>query len=147
MPASRSVIGPFLLLGAAVVAGVLLLQSDRPGRAPVELSGPESLAEAFREGRSGVIVEADAVVERLLDDDREGSRHQRLIVRVSPEHTVLIAHNVDVAPRIPAEVGDRLRFRGQYEWNPRGGVVHWTHDDPRGEHPAGWVELDGRRYR
>jgi hypothetical protein len=43
-------------------------------------------------------------------------------------------------------VSGTMSFFGQYESNERGGVVHWTHDDPRGRHVDGWLEHDGNRY-
>jgi hypothetical protein len=43
--------------------------------------------------------------------------------------------------------GDEVSFRGQFEWNDRGGVVHWTHHDPRGVRPGGWLRHDRRIYR
>jgi len=96
----------------------------------------------------GAMVESAGVVERILDDDNDGSRHQRFILRLGDGRTLLIAHNIDLAARIDAlEPGDTVRFRGQYETNKRGGVVHWTHHDPRGEHPGGWLEHEGRTYR
>ncbi len=33
-----------------------------------------------------------------------------------------------------------------YEWNQRGGVLHWIHDDPKDWHAAGWLEHNGVRY-
>ncbi|MGI9591143.1 MAG: DUF3465 domain-containing protein, partial [Myxococcota bacterium] len=105
----------------------------------------ESLFEA---SRSGVVVEGRGVVDQLLRDDLEGSRHQRFVVRLDSGHTVLISHNIDLAPRL-ADIarGDEVAFRGQYEWNERGGVVHWTHHDPRGERPGGWLRHRDQTYR
>ena len=137
-------------------AGLLLLawvarQLAIPGRddaAGIDGNGgAAAIAEAFRDRRSGLMVEAEGTVERLLADDLEGSAHQRLIVRLAGGQTVLISHNIDLAPRVPAAAGDSLGFRGQYEWNDRGGVVHWTHHDPGGRRPGGWLEHDGRKYR
>lgn len=108
-------------------------------------SGIEQL---FSSERSGVMVESAGVVSKVLRDDLEGSRHQRLIVRLPSGHTVLISHNIDVAPRVEdLSQGDSIAFRGQYEWNDKGGVIHWTHHDPDGRRPGGWIEHDGRRYR
>jgi len=55
--------------------------------------------------------------------------------------------NVDLAPRVPLAPGDSVEVRGEYDWNDRGGVLHWTHRDPGGRHEAGWVRHDGRLYQ
>jgi hypothetical protein len=94
-----------------------------------------------------VWVESSGVVERLLSDDREGSPHQRFLLRLDDGRTLLFAHNLDLAPRVPLHGGDRIRFRGQYAWNDRGGVVHWTHADPQHSSAGGWIEFEGRTYR
>jgi hypothetical protein len=39
-----------------------------------------------------------------------------------------------------------ISFYGEYEWNNKGGVIHWTHHDPRGSHPDGWLLYDNRKY-
>ncbi len=131
-----------------LLAGLLLLawvarQLATTGAA----NGESAIADAFRDHRSGLMVEAEGTVERLLADDREGSPHQRLIVRLAGGQTVLVSHNIDLAPRVPAATGDRLAFRGQYEWNDRGGVVHWTHHDPKGRRLGGWLRHGDRTYR
>jgi len=61
---------------------------------------------------------------------------------------VLVSHNIDLAPRIDGlRTGDRVDVRGEYEWNARGGVIHWTHHDPQGRHPGGWLRHRGRLYQ
>ncbi|HXQ73121.1 MAG TPA: DUF3465 domain-containing protein [Pyrinomonadaceae bacterium] len=84
----------------------------------------------------------------LLPDDQKGSRHQRFIVKLASGQTLLIAHNIDIAPRISGlAVGDSVRFYGEYVWNEKGGTIHWTHHDPRGRHVAGWVVHNGKTYQ
>ena len=109
---------------------------------------PEAvIAEAWANRRSDVQIEAMGTVTRLLPDDNDGGRHQRFILELSSGQTLLIAHNIDLAPRIDAlQRGDSVRFFGEYEWNERGGVIHWTHHDPAGRHVGGWLEHAGRRY-
>lgn len=108
----------------------------------------DRLQVAFERQRSNVQVQGEGEVARVLADDNDGSRHQRIIVRLPSGQTVLIAHNIDLAPRVEGlRAGDRVAFFGEYEWNPQGGVVHWTHHDPAGQHVAGWLEVGGRRYQ
>ncbi|MBI2178351.1 MAG: DUF3465 domain-containing protein [Candidatus Tectomicrobia bacterium] len=106
-----------------------------------------SLREAFERRRSGVWLRARGEVSRLLRDDLEGQRHQRFILRLPDGMTVLISHNIGLAPRVPAGKGDAVEVFGRYEWNKRGGVIHWTHRDPKGRREGGWIEHKGERYR
>ena len=130
-----------LFLTAAVAAHLALdrREPDAPGSATVE--------RLWREQRSGVWVEVEGVVDRLLADDLEGHRHQRFIVRLAGGHTLLVSHNIDLAQRVPAATGDRLAVLGVYEWNERGGVLHWTHHDPSGRRTGGWIRHRGTEYR
>ncbi|MAE96458.1 MAG: hypothetical protein CL910_17555 [Deltaproteobacteria bacterium] len=155
MPSLRS-LRPFLLL--AVLAALYFLQEPgslpvRPAREAQPVSGTgardvvDPVLEAFRAGHSDLIVEGRGVVEKVLRDDTKGSRHQRFVLRLDSGHTVLISHNIDLAPRIPAlRRGDEVQFKGEYEWNDRGGVVHWTHRDPQGRHPHGFLVHGTRKY-
>lgn len=103
---------------------------------------------AFRERAAGRLLVVEGVIRRLLPDDRDGSPHQRFIIVTEAGQSLLVAHNLDLAPRLDGlSVGERVRVYGEYEWNPQGGVMHWTYDDPRGVHPAGYVEWRGRRYQ
>ena len=108
--------------------------------------GAQLIDQAFRDHRSDVLVETGGRVIKAPPDDNEGSRHQRFIVRLANQRTVLIAHNIDLAPRVPLRKGDELSFKGEYEWNERGGVVHWTHKDPRKRHAGGWIRHKGKVY-
>jgi hypothetical protein len=114
-----------------------------PVTAPASDSG---LASAFRVRRSNVEVVAAGRVTRLLPDDRTGSPHQRFVVKVTGGPTVLVAHNLALASRVPLAEGDSVELQGVYEWNERGGVIHWTHRDPEGRHAAGWIRHRGRLY-
>jgi hypothetical protein len=96
---------------------------------------------------SGDWIKGAGIVCRLLSDDHEGSRHQRFVLDIRNGQTLLIAHNIDLAKRIPLGMGDKISFSGMYEWNDLGGLVHWTHDDPMGTAEGGYVEFRGTHYR
>ncbi len=132
-------------------AGPQSARNESPGneralRVDSEASDP--LSQAFRERRHNVQVSGEGTVARLLADDNQGSRHQRFLLRLPSGQTVLIAHNVDLAPRLEdLRAGETIAFSGEYEWNERGGVIHWTHRDPGGRHAAGWLRRGGRLYQ
>ena len=107
-----------------------------------------SVHAAFENKQSDVQVKGIGKVIRLLPDDNDGSRHQKFILKLKPAHTVLIAHNIDLAPRINnLNKGDTVEFFGEYEWNAKGGVIHWTHHDPKKNHADGWLKHKGRIYQ
>lgn len=98
--------------------------------------------------RAGQQVKGSGRVVRVLSDDNDGSRHQRFILEMSSGQTILVAHNIDLAPRISSlTAGDTVGFYGEFETNSQGGLIHWTHHDPQGRHVAGWLEHRGRRYQ
>jgi hypothetical protein len=107
-----------------------------------------AIGRAFANRESDIQVEGKGTVIRLLSDDVNGPRHQRFIVKLASGQTLLISHNIDIAPRISElTVGDSVRFNGEYVWNEKGGTIHWTHHDPRGRHVAGWVVHNGKTYQ
>lgn len=139
-----------LMLVATLIAGTYLWlnEPNHPvGSAAVDqpsLAGPSFLTQAD----SNRQVQGEGVVVKVLPDDNKGSRHQRFIIELRSGQRVLMAHNIDLAPRVPAIApGDTIEFSGEYEWNERGGVVHWTHHDPRGRHESGWLRVAGRTYQ
>lgn len=101
----------------------------------------------FRTNTSNVQVLVRGVVSRFLADDLEGDKHQRFILTLPNTRTLLIAHNIDLANRVPTTALNKIVYvHGEYEWNAEGGVVHWTHNDPDNIHPAGWIQFEGDRY-
>lgn len=117
-------------------------------RTSAQQAGIQEIVDAYKNTDSDFFTEARAQVVKILRDDTEGSQHQRFIVKVAPNHTVLVSHNIDLAPRVAGiKVGDWVSFRGEYVWNNKGGVIHWTHHDPRGRREGGWIEHDGQVYK
>lgn len=106
------------------------------------------IAQAFKNKLSNIQVEGSGQVVAVLRDDHEGSRHQKFILRLSNGQTLLVAHNIDLAPRIDnLQKGDTVAFNGEYEYSEKGGVMHWTHLDPNGRHVDGWLKHQGKTYQ
>lgn len=137
------------LLLAIVLAGIGYAAYTRNDAGTVPESRTESPSDAWLGSEADhAQIQGSGVVSRILPDDNQGSRHQRFILRLRSGQTLLVAHNIELAPRIDGlQEGDTVEYRGQYEWNPKGGVVHWTHRDPAGEHVAGWLKHDGRVFQ
>ena len=104
------------------------------------------LQNLFEEQQSGVMVYTYGNVTRILADDNKGSRHQRFIFTTIDGLSLLVAHNIDLALRIPLKIGDQIVIYGQYEWNNKGGIIHWTHHDPKNQHPGGWIIHNNVKY-
>lgn len=127
-----------------------------PSEAPPKPKDPAPVAkrddtkliqQLFRSMASDRIVEAEGEVVRVLPTDNEGDRHQVFLLELANGITLKISHNIDLAPELPGlREGDTVRFHGEYEYNEKGGVVHWTHRDPAGRHEHGWLEHGGKRY-
>ena len=136
-----------LILGALYYAFDQAPETGTIGAHPPQPAGTVS-GQSAGQFHSGQQVSGSGTVSRILPDDDRGSRHQRFILRLASGRTLLVAHNIDLAPRIPSlRVGDTVSFYGEYEWNEKGGIIHWTHRDPSGRHVAGWLERGGKRYQ
>ena len=114
----------------------------------VNNAGEQAIRQAFENQSSNLQVEASGKVIKLLQDDTRAPRHQRFLLKLDNGISLLIAHNIDLAKRInDLKVGDTVSFNGEYEWNNKGGVLHWTHHDPQGRHAAGWLQHNGKIYQ
>lgn len=88
-------------------------------------------------------------VAKVLPDDNKGSRHQGFLIKIDnyPKMSVLVAHNIDLAPKVKnIQPNTPIKIYGEYVYNEKGGVLHWTHQDPVSRHQHGWIEYDGERY-
>lgn len=139
---------PVIVFAAGAALGYSQLETIFPGTPAVAAAAHDddaAIASAFEKRAHKIRVEGRGTVVKVLPDDNDGSRHQRFLVRLRSGLTVLIAHNIDLAPRISSlRAGDAVSFSGEYEWNAKGGVIHWTHRDPHGRHPAGWIRRGGQ---
>ncbi len=75
------------------------------------------------------------------------ARHEAFTCRTDDGLALEIVDNVDLAPPVPVQPGDRIAVRGELVQDAgRGPLVHWTHHDPATRHPDGWIDFAGRRY-
>lgn len=142
----------FLIIAAALVYGFLQERGISIPAIPFSVSSSSNsdsvLQNAYNNRESNLQVKGKGVVIRMLSDDLQGSRHQRFILQLDNGQTLLISHNIDLAPRINGlKSDDIVEFYGEYEWNSKGGVIHWTHHDPSKRHVAGWLKHEGRTYQ
>jgi hypothetical protein len=134
----------FFLPFVTLVSAPYLCQSAK--QAP---TGALTVLEAFQQKKSRLFLETQGTVIRLLADDQQGSRHQKFLIKTNEGPTLLISHNIDLAERVPLKQGTAVRIRGEYIWNTKGGLMHWTHRDPTGRHEGGWIKIlgSGRLYQ
>lgn len=142
----KKVVTSIIVLVIVLYAWDYLGLGELPG-----LQGSNSsteLGQAYDNQQSDIQVRGTGKVIKVLADDNDGSRHQRFILKLESGLTLLVAHNIDLAPRVLSlKAGDAVEFFGEYEWNPKGGVIHWTHHDPQGRHASGWIRHQGKTYQ
>lgn len=103
---------------------------------------------AFEDHSDSVEITITGTVDRLLSDQNGPSGlHERFIVRLTNVGmTVLVEHNLSIAPRVPVAAGETVVVHGEYIWNAQGGLVHFTHHDPDRSHEGGYILYGGKRY-
>jgi Protein of unknown function (DUF3465) len=107
-----------------------------------------SLAQAYH-GSAAAQVDFEATVcsrPRFFYSTRSHCHHEafNVLTRAGPLEVV---DNVEVAPRCPVTLGDRVEISGEMVHDPgRPPIVHWTHHDPTGRHPSGFIRLHGKLY-
>lgn len=115
----------------------------------LKLTPVSRIESAFENQEENVPVTVKGTVVRILADEHDsvGDDHQRWVIRLSNGQTILIVHNIGVAPRVAGIAsGSEVVVRGDYVWNSHGGLIHWTHHDPDGSHENGWILYEGKKY-
>lgn len=116
-----------------------------PNNGPVE--NDAQVVNAIRSrNRVNFVQGAGLVVIKLLPDDRQGLPHQKFVVRTSIGDAVMIVSNLDLCQKIPLAIGQTINVGGEFIWTGGGGLIHWTHKDPRGSRPNGYIQTNGRTY-
>jgi hypothetical protein len=105
------------------------------------------VAAAQNNRASHVQVTCTLPVKRMLRPDDKGEKHEKFLLQLSNGSTILVAHNVSRAPSVPVEAGDIVTVHGEYIWNNKGGVIHWTHASDTPRHAGGYIDFKGRRYQ
>ncbi len=113
----------------------------------VEAQDDHEIVQAQNAGVRDCEVTGRAVVRKLLKDDVVAPRHQRFLLELTNGTTILVAHNTDVAPKVPIQEGDQLVIHGAFIANPKGGVIHWTHHSTSPRHEGGYIDFNGGRYQ
>ncbi|MEM8710822.1 MAG: DUF3465 domain-containing protein [Planctomycetota bacterium] len=124
------------------------LDSKKPAaEAPGKRDDTALIKKLFQTKQSDTQVEAEGEIVFIFPEDMGERKHQRFLVELSNDITLKIAHNIDLAPEAPIRKGDTIRFYGEYEYNDKGGVVHWTHRTKgTNPHPHGWLLHKGKKY-
>lgn len=113
----------------------VMAQTDTAVRADQEV------IDAQNKGLSKVHVTFCATVYKLLPDDTKGIPHQRFLLRLSNNTTVLIAHNTNLGSYLNIKPGDTVDVSGEYIWNKKGGLVHYTHPATSNFRQGGWIKV------
>jgi len=132
-----------------IVVGVVFTRAHNSPPSPEVAArqargGCTQAAGAFRRQESSVWITIGARVSRILPDEYGKYQHPRFIVQCPSGQTVLITNDVSVGSRVPVHRGDRVAARGEYIWNDRGGLIHFTHHG--GPAGGGWILDGGKLY-
>jgi Protein of unknown function (DUF3465) len=103
---------------------------------------------ASRDSGAELVVEGP-VVSVLPSSAGPSGVHELFVVAVSSGNTTVqlfVADNISVGSAAPLRAGDRVRVKGELDFNDLGPVLHWTHRDPSGRHQPGFVEVGGHVY-
>ncbi len=131
---------------AAIVASVALAGCASSAAHPDDAA----VCDAFNARRSHVEVVAAGTIYRILGtrEGRSGS-HEGFLIRLDSgcKASIKVETNVSLTGPVPLAGGEAVEVKGEYEYNPLGGVIHWTHHALGGHHEGGYVKAANVLYQ
>jgi hypothetical protein len=110
-------------------------------------AGQVALVQAVTSGHGVDYIEVSSVpVVQLLPDDLQGNQHQKWVVQLANGSRVTCVFNISLSQKIPLQVGSIVSMGGQLVVDHGTDILHWLHQDPNGQRPIGYVDLNGVRY-
>lgn len=136
-----------ILAGVAIILGGKMCLVPKSAKAQAPLTGLALIMDAANHKKAGVTVSHWGTVTRLNPDGDTSSKLQKFTVMLENGHVLLFAHDTSIAPPVPMAAGERIDFKGRYDWNSLGGLVYRTHHDPQMSLEDGWIKHNGKVYR
>ena len=109
--------------------------------------GIHVVEKAFYAKQSGLMVEVNGQVVRLMERDRYNPRHQEFQIRLPNGQLLQVVHQNGGKEWIPLAARDDVTVRGDYQWSELGGVIRGTQRDNSLERRHGWIEHKGKKYQ
>lgn len=136
-----------IILAAEIIVAALIAQGCAGGGTDPNAA----VYDAWQNGRSRLEVTATGKITRLFGIRAGPSGlHEGFLVRLSGAAghglTVRVEDNVDITGLIPLSAGENVEVRGEYIYDESGGLIHFTHHDPRGRHAGGYVRVRDKVY-
>lgn len=131
------------------LALTLALCASGCGGGQAEQPDNARICSLYASGSSGAEVIGQGTVLAVLGTRAGPSgEHEGFLLKLTRHCDLMlrIETNVDITGPVPLHTGESVTVKGQYEDDPTGGVIHWTHHDPAGRHVAGYIVADGKVY-
>ena len=117
-----------------------------PANVPYAVDDAQIIQAQSQQARK-VELTVTAPIKKMLREEDYREPHQRFLLILSNGTTVLVANDLQYGTYAPVQAGNVVRIHGEYIWNERGGVLHWTHKSDEPRHESGYIDFNGMRYQ
>jgi len=124
------------------------LYNDGDKKSDSLLQGAEHIEFLYQQQRGGVLVSSIGRIAKVLDNQQQPHKAQRVLIRLSSGRKLIIQHNIEQAAPLPElQIGEMLSFRGIYRWNGQGGMIVSTYQQSDAPKRSGWLEYQDIIYQ